>query len=252
MPNTFADHFSATAADYATFRPVYPDALFAWLAGLMPAHDLAWDCGCGTGQASIGLTSCFKKVYATDPSSSQIAAAFYHDRIEYRVTSEDNSGLADQTADLITVAQALHWFRLDAFNAEVRRVIKPDGIVAVWCYGKLMIRQHDDIQLLLDNYYYNTIWPYWPAERRHVDTAYSDLDLEIEALESPDFSMQADLSVPELMGYISTWSATRHYIQARRHDPVPELAQGILAMLDEPDQKIRVNWPLTVIAGSPC
>jgi ubiquinone/menaquinone biosynthesis C-methylase UbiE len=123
----FKDHFSKQAADYAIFRPSYPQELFAYLGSIAPSRGLAWDCGTGNGQAAVGLTSVFDRVIATDASAKQIANAHPHKRVDYRVARAEESGLESANVDLILIAQALHWFDLDRFYAEARRVLKPDG-----------------------------------------------------------------------------------------------------------------------------
>ncbi len=132
MPGARGDHFSGIAAQYAQARPHYPAALFDWLAAHCAKRTLAWDCGAGNGQASVALAAYFEQVHATDISAAQLAEAPAHPRIHYRVAPADASALPSHTADLITVAQALHWFDLDAFYAEARRVLRPGGLIAAW------------------------------------------------------------------------------------------------------------------------
>ena len=127
---TFKDHFSKQAADYAKFRPQYPPELFEYLGGIAPQRKLAWDCATGNGQAAIALASVFERVIATDASEAQIANAEAHAHVEYRVAPAENSGIESDTIDLVMVAQALHWFDLDRFYAEVMRLLKPGGIFA--------------------------------------------------------------------------------------------------------------------------
>jgi ubiquinone/menaquinone biosynthesis C-methylase UbiE len=129
---TFKDHFSRLAAQYAEFRPRYPGALFDLLARVGPARELAWDCACGSGQATLDLVERFGSVVATDASAQQIAAAKPHPRVEYRVARAEDSGLESKSVDVITVAQSLHWFDRPAFYAEARRVLRPHGVLAVW------------------------------------------------------------------------------------------------------------------------
>ena len=131
----FSDHFSARAADYASSRPRYPSALFAWLATIAPRRTLAWDCGTGNGQAATALARRFARVIATDASAEQIANAAPNPRVIYRVAASERSGLPGGCADVVTVAQALHWFDLPRFWDEARRVLRADGVVAAWCYG---------------------------------------------------------------------------------------------------------------------
>jgi ubiquinone/menaquinone biosynthesis C-methylase UbiE len=123
----FKDHFSPQASDYARFRPTSPRQMFQFLARLAPRHELAWDCATGSGQVAVPLADHFAHVIATDASAQQIANAEPHPRVKYRVAPAEQSGLVSGSVDLIMVAQALHWFDLDAFNAEARRVLKPAG-----------------------------------------------------------------------------------------------------------------------------
>ena len=122
---TFKDHFSASAAGYAVHRPRYPDALVDFLAEQAPGHELALDVGCGTGQLSVLLARRFRRVIATDASARQIEEAEPHPSIEYRVAPAEQSGLEDGSADLVTVAQAAHWFELSSFYEEVWRILRP-------------------------------------------------------------------------------------------------------------------------------
>ncbi|HEX6397189.1 MAG TPA: class I SAM-dependent methyltransferase, partial [Steroidobacteraceae bacterium] len=126
--------FTTVAREYANFRPGYPPKLFAWLARVAPARDAVWDCGCGSGQASVALAEYFERVHATDVAPQQIAAAKPHPHVTYAVAPAERSGLPAASVDLVTVAQALHWFDFDRFYAEVRRVCRPGGLLAVWAY----------------------------------------------------------------------------------------------------------------------
>ncbi|MGH8214998.1 MAG: class I SAM-dependent methyltransferase, partial [Rhodanobacteraceae bacterium] len=132
---SFKDHFSGHSDLYAKARPHYPDALFAWIAGEAPARGCVWDAGCGNGQASVALARHFERVAATDPSERQIGQAVADPRVEYRAEPAEHTSLAGQSADAVTVAQALHWFDLDAFVPEVRRVCKPGALFAAWSYA---------------------------------------------------------------------------------------------------------------------
>src|SRR5262245_62484360 len=140
----FKDHFSKQAAGYAQFRPRYPQDLFEYLGSIAPSRQLAWDCATGNGQAAVGLASVFDRVIATDASERQISNAQSLEIVEYRVAPAENSAIESETVDLIMVAQALHWFDLDSFYAEARRVLKPDGILAASAYNLLHIGQAID------------------------------------------------------------------------------------------------------------
>ena len=167
----FTDHFASVADQYARFRPGYPFALFDFLAGHSPDTGLAWDCGTGTGIAALPLAERFDTVVATDASAAQLAHAPSHPRITYRMAREGQSGLADGAASLVTVAQAAHWFDLDAFYREVDRVLKPGGLLAMWCYGVMSI--DEQVDAILARFEHERVGPHWPAERRHVDAEIS-------------------------------------------------------------------------------
>ena len=248
MRNDFPDHFSGVAAGYASHRPRYPAELFDYLAGLAPRRGLAWDCAAGSGQATLDLASRFARVVATDASTEQIAAAPPHPRVEYRVARAEASGLADSCADLITVAQALHWFDLDRFHAEVRRVLVPRGVLAAWSYGTQRI-EDPAIDQALQRFYGEVVGPYWPAERRIVETGYRTLPFPFDELPAPNFDLVASWPLPELLGYVRTWSATSRYRAARGHDPVVLLERELAPLWGSADEARRITWPLALRVG---
>lgn len=226
----FTDHFSSLASRYAEFRPTYPPALFAWLADIVPARDLAWDCACGSGQASIGLTQHFARVIATDASEAQITAAKPHNLIEYRVALAQCSGLAAQSVDLITVAQAVHWFDLDAFYAEVRRVLTPSGILAVWTYS-LPVTEDSAVQACIRAFYEDIVGPYWPPEHAHLRAHYRTLPFPfVGEIAAPDFHTSILWTLDQLRGFFYSWSATKSFIKAKGFDPVAPQTERLAAL----------------------
>src|SRR5918996_6482558 len=93
----FEDHFSTQSAQYAQYRPKYPDEIYTYLASIAPARSLAWDCGTGNGQAAIGLAQHFDKVHATDASAEQISLAYQHTKVDYRVEPAEHVSLKDSS-----------------------------------------------------------------------------------------------------------------------------------------------------------
>ncbi len=248
MTQPFADHFAPVAASYADFRPTYPRELFAWLATLTPRRDLAWDCAAGSGQASVDLAGYFAQVVATDASRAQIDAAVPHPRIDYRVAPAEASGLAAASVDLVTVAQALHWFDLPAFYAEVRRVLRPDGALAVWSYGVLAV-EGKAIDALVQRFYHETVGPYWPPERAHVESGYRTLPFPFAEVDAPPFAMETVWTLPQLLGYFRSWSATARFIAAHGRDPVADLAGQLEPLWGENTSGRQVTWPLALRVG---
>jgi SAM-dependent methyltransferase len=243
-----ADHFSVVAGAYALRRPAYPDELFAFLAGAASGHDLVWDCAAGSGQASIPLTRYFQRVIATDTSSAMLAQAPRHPSVEYRQGSAYDSELEPGSADLVTVAQALHWFEPERFYAEVSRVLKPAGILAAWTYGNQVLEDRA-VNAVLTRFYHEVVGPYWPPERCHVEAGYSTISFPYPELDHPEFQMQQHWTLDELLGYIGTWSATQLYREAKGLDPIPELARELQPLWGDNRSSRLVRWPLTVRAG---
>ncbi len=243
---TFKDHFSKQAAGYAKFRPRYPQKLFDYLRSIAPSRQLAWDCGTGNGQAAVGLASLFDRVIATDASEKQIANAQSHKIVEYRVAPAENSGIESKTLDLIMVAQALHWFDLDRFYAEARRVLKSDGVLAASAYNLLHVEPA--IDEVVNRYYYEVVGPFWPAERKLVEQ-FADLPFPFHKVDAPKFEMTAQWNLDHLLGYLQTWSSTQRFIAANKRDPLEAIADDLRAAWGDPGQMRKVVWPLILRVG---
>lgn len=243
----FKDHFSRQADDYAKYRPVYPAALFDYLAAHSPARELAWDAGTGSGQAALGLADYFTRVIATDPSEAQIRNAAAHAKVIYKVGAAERSGLADDRVDLITVAQALHWVDLDHFYAEARRVLKSAGVLAVWCYGLSEIGP--GVDEAVGQYYRDTVGPYWPPERRLIDERYRTIPFPFAEWTPPAFHMQAEWTLDEYLGYLGTWSATQRYRQQQGSDPLAPLRAALAKAWGAPPSKRTIKWPIHMRIG---
>jgi SAM-dependent methyltransferase len=243
----FKDHFSDRSREYGCFRPDYPESLYAYLAEHAPGRDLAWDCACGSGQAALGLARHFRRVVATDASAEQIAAARPAANVEYRVAAAETSGLPGRSLDLVAVAQALHWFDLDRFYAEVGRVLKPNGLLAAWSYD--LLRIDPEIDALIGDLYRNELGPYWPPERRWVELGYQGLRFPFPELTPPPLAMQAEWPLSRLLGYLGTWSAVRGYREALSRDPLARLEPGLRSLWGNPARVRRVHWPLSLRIG---
>lgn len=243
----FADHFSGYAAEYAKFRPDYPDALFEYLALLAPARRRAWDCATGSGQAALALARHFDEVVGSDASARQIESATLHSRVRYRVAFAEASGLEDASVDLVAVAQSLHWFDRERFWNEARRVLVPDGILAVWCYD--LLRVAPEVDEVVDHLYREVVGPYWPPERALFEQGYRTLDFPFEEASPPAFVMEKRWSLPEVLGYIGTWSATHRYAEAEGKDPLDRIREDLTAAWGPPDRIRSVRWDLDLRVG---
>lgn len=243
-----ADHFSRQAPGYAKYRPSYPDALFSWLADHAPGHDLAWDVGCGSGQASVSLATHFRRVIATDLSTAQIENARPHPHVEYRVAPCEASGLPDACCDLVAVAQAIHWFGFDAFHAEARRVLKPGGLVAAWTYT--LLRGEPAINAVIKKFYAEVLAPWWPPQRCWVEQGYAGMPFPFATVApAPTFEIRMPRTLVDLVSYIGTWSAVQRCIAETGVDPARELQARLRPVWGAPDAAREIVWPIALLAG---
>jgi hypothetical protein len=243
----FRDHFSDAADRYARFRPGYPDELFDYLAGLAPARLRAWDCGTGSGQAAQGLAARFERVIATDASRQQIGQRRRHPAIVYTVCTAEAAPLASNSIDLVVAAQAVHWFDMPGFYAEVRRVAQPNGIVAVWSYNLCTITPA--IDAIVQRYYSEIVGCYWPPERGVVEMAYRTIHFPFAELTPPKLEMTADWTLADFAGYLGTWSSSRGYRLARRADPLDVIREALASAWGNVEETRRVAWPLHMRVG---
>jgi len=213
------DLFSKQAGEYAAGRPGYPAELFEYILSFVKNRDAAWDCATGNGQAAAALSPFFKKIEATDLSSEQIARAKPLPNISYSVCSADKTPFADGSFDLITVATAYHWLQPQSFAAEARRVGKKGAVVAAWAYN-LFNTTNSIVQEIIREFYYEVIYSYWDAERRHVEQAYSNVDFPFSPLPSKEFSMTLTWDRERFTSYLKSWSAVQHYIDAHGVSPL--------------------------------
>ena len=241
------DHFSGHAVEYARARPNYPKELFDWITEQCMGYERAWDCGTGNGQAARALVSRFQHIHATDLSAEQIAQATAHPRITYLATPAEQSQLPDASCDLVTVAQALHWFCSDDFYAEVRRVLKSGGVLAAWTYT--LLRGDPELNAVIDDFHTRRVGPWWPPERRWVENSYRDLPFALTDMPTPVFEIRLDWSLPDLLDYLRTWSATQRCIQQTGVDPTLELEQRLLHLWPEPATRKTLIWPIALRCG---
>lgn len=240
----FKDHFSTQSKGYGLYRPTYPVELYRHLAKISTAHDLMWDCATGTGQAARGLAPYFRQVIATDASAAQVGQASGPDNVLFRVARGEQSGLSDKSVNLITVAQALHWFAETDFFEEVRRVIKPGGIFAAWTYNYLKVAP--EIDRVVNHYCDDMLGDYWPPERQLVDTGYKNIIFPFTVEDALQFDMCIEWSLAELTGYLDTWSAVARYKAAQGQDPMDVIRDDLLQVWGDPAKVRQVRWPLTV------
>jgi SAM-dependent methyltransferase len=248
MRMTFKDYFSDTAHVYAATRPDYPLALFEFLKNCCPQHELAWDCATGNGQAALGLSHFFKQVIATEASSEQLLHATQKPNIEYRCETAENTSLQASSADLLTVAQAVHWFDLDKFYAAARSVLKPQGVIALWCYQACVF---DDpaVNALVETLYWQITRSHWAPERDYIDEGYASLPFPFTEIKAPEFSIERHWTMADLISYLHTWSGLRNYLQAEGDALWLNWCQQLQNAWGASTKTYRISWPIKMRIG---
>ncbi|GAA4999316.1 class I SAM-dependent methyltransferase [Pseudoluteimonas lycopersici] len=242
---SFHDHFSAVAAQYAQARPEYPQELFDWIASIVPSRELCWEAGCGSGQASRDLACVFERVHATDPSAAQITNAKGPANVDFAVEPGEACSLADASVDAVCVAQALHWFDLPRFFAECERVLKPGGVLFAWGYQDIEV---DDDIAGANAALQARIRDDWAPQRDFIDAAYAGFEFPFGKIEAPRFELRAEWTLPRLLGYFSSYSATKTHRERTGEDAVALHADELAAAWGDTERVRGVRWPMFVHA----
>lgn len=238
-----ADFFSEQSEVYAKVRPRYPEELFMHIATHCPDRQLAWDAGTGNGQAAASLGNYYREVYATDISEAQLRHAIRHPRVSYQVEASEKCALKTESCDLVTVATALHWFNLDSFYQTVDRVLKPNGVLAVWSYAGCKIRP--ELDRILDNFAFKTLSEYWPRQATmNWKERYANLPFPYPFIKSPDFSARGVFNFDQMLSYLNSWSSVQQFIEKEGKNPVEFVKQELLTAWGNPDEKKVVTWEL--------
>lgn len=244
---SFEDLFSAQASAYARYRPRYPEALYDFLTSRCAGHDIALDCATGSGQAAIAETSRFLHVLATDASLDQLTRSGHHPQILYFESVVERLPLPSGQVDLITVAEAVHWFDLERFFREASRLLRPGGLIAVWGYHMLHISP--SIDSLIERFDRDWLSPFWPEPLSWLAKHYRDLPFPFDEIETPTLTMQVDWNLHALAGFISTWSGVRALTEKAGPAPLETLVREIADMWGDIEVPRRCQWPLFMRAG---
>jgi SAM-dependent methyltransferase len=245
----YIKHFNEQSKDYLLFRPNYPSALYDYLFTLVKTAHCAWDCGTGNGQVAVALAKRFAQVIATDINQTQIDVAPKPKNIRYICCPAENTPIAANSVELITIAQALHWFDFDFFYQEVRRVSKSSGVIAAWCYdlGKFTRTAIDNMiaklfkDILGDEY--------WPSERRYVDEKYLTIPFPFAKIAAPPFIAEKNMNFSQLIGYLNTWSAVKEYQLRNRINPIDLIINELESAWGTPQQIYTMHWSLHLLVG---
>jgi len=260
------DHFSKQSKVYASSRPNYPRAIFEFIIGLVDEKNLAWDCATGNGQAAVVLAEYFKQVVASDISTKQIEnAQRKNSNISYQIFPAEKTPFEDDSVDLVTIAQALHWFDFDRFYNETKRVLKRKrdggagsgkkksrgGVIAAWAYGFHTISPEID---KVTHHLYEDILgdKYWPKERKYVESRYETIPFPFKQIPVPHFQIKLSWTMSELMNYFYSWSSVQKFVEKNNYDPISKIRESLEYAWGGKNhiyQKRSVVWPMYFKVG---
>jgi ubiquinone/menaquinone biosynthesis C-methylase UbiE len=238
------DNFSHQSDKYLLYRPSYPAELFSFLISQLHNRNTAWDCGTGNGQIAAELVKYFDKVYATDISAQQIENAALQQNVIYSMQPAEATNFAASAFDLITVAQAIHWFDFEKFYTEVKRVAKPQAIIAVIGYG--LIKTFDEADAVIEHFYFNTLGSFWDAERKYIDENYLTIPFPFQEVKTPQFSNELNWNFEHMIGYLGTWSAVKHYTKAKGENPINLIEQKLKQCWGSETRKVKFDILLRI------
>ncbi|MGV3631928.1 MAG: class I SAM-dependent methyltransferase [Bacteroidota bacterium] len=240
------DNFSTQSDAYARYRPGYPAAFFTYLNSVLVSRGKAWDCGTGNGQVAVELAQIFEEVYATDLSQKQLDNAVQKDNIIYSCQTAEKTNFPDRVFDLVVVAQAIHWFDFERFYAEVRRTSKPGAFFVVLGYGLLEVNPAADA--IIRHFHDNTLAAYWDPERRYIDENYQTIPFPFEEMQAPVFTHEPEWNLEQLLAYIGTWSAVKHFREKTGADPVDLIRTKLKQAWGELETR-KVSFPILLRIG---
>lgn len=240
------DNFSTQAKQYAQFRPTYPQALYDFIYQEIKSTELAWDCATGNGQVAVELAKKFAQVYATDISEKQLANAPQLSNVTYQVERAEATHFENECFDLITVAQAIHWFDFDKFFGEVKRTLKPDGLFVAIGYDLMKI--DEEIDALIYHLYDAILGKYWDEERRHIEQAYRTIPFPLKEINCPELVILTEWNFDQLIGYLNTWSSLQHYLKTHQQNPIEFIINDLKSAWGSAATK-KVRFPLILKAG---
>lgn len=239
------DYFSGNAVGYSQFRPQYPAEMIQQIVSHLKDNKTALDVATGNGQVASKLADYFQKVYATDISENQLSQAPEISNVIYKKMRAEQTDFADRQFDLITVAQAIHWFDFDAFYKEVYRILKPDGVFAVLGYG--FFSTNEDSDKILWRLYEGIVGPYWYPERQYLTDGYQTIPFPLEEIVNEKFTQSYTWTFEQLIGYLETWSATTNYKKANNNEnPIDLVYDELKVSWEKGDKKVSFSMFLRI------
>ena len=236
--------FARASAQYVDARPQYPAAVYDWLLAQVPARRLAWDIGCGSGQATVALAQRFARVVANDLAAEQLAHAPPLPNVDWRAKPAEEVELDAGSVDLAVAASSIHWLALDRFYPRVAQALAPGGVLAVFTYTTTVVPPA--VKAVITEAF-APLKAYWSAGNRVASGGYRDLPFPFDEIATPPFAIELDWSVEQYLAFAGTWSSTLRHDEVTGTRLIDVARPRIAAAWGAGTQ--RVTLPLALRAG---
>lgn len=161
----------------------------------------------------------------------------------------ENTNLQENSVNLITVAQAVHWFDFERFYQEVRRVGTRNGIIAVWSYGMHKIDSEIDKMSEKLTVGGEVLGNYWPQETKYVKEDYKTIPFPFEEIDVPKFEMSITWSFDDLFVYMETWSSVKRAQKLKNYNPLNLVKEDMKNLWGKDDEQKLVRWIINLRIG---
>ncbi|OMJ12475.1 putative S-adenosylmethionine-dependent methyltransferase CRG1 [Smittium culicis] len=225
-----------SSAGYATGRPTYspksPDFLVKYHKQIEAnecGHVL--DVATGTGIFARLISDRFRETTATDISKVMLESAAQpaKGKIEYiQGSAEDMSIIPDKSVDMVTVATGAHWFNSTKFLTEAKRVLKPNGTLAIFGYsGFGYFPKSPKCDKIMREFCMDKLGDYWDKGRNNLERLYSNYNIKTRQMGFKDvyhgvYPQQAThytgcdsvvMDAPNIIDFKMTWKSLLKYLQ---------------------------------------
>lgn len=219
--NINSSTFNTESHKYFQYRPRYPKQLYEFISSVCKSNEMVWDSACGNGQVAVDISEYFSIVEASDIHENQLNNSFEKDNVHYSLQNSEATNYPDNFFDAVCVAQALHWFNLEAFFYEVKRVLKKEGVF--FCWGYSFFKVEDEIDQIINEYLLKEIEPFWSEHNKLLHNEYVNINFPFEKIETPKLEMKENWQLAQLLEYLSTWSAIKLYNKKKSINILDEL-----------------------------
>ena len=234
--------FETDTNAYAQYRPQYPESVAQTLAGLVKYRGVAWDAGTGTGIMATELAKYFNLICATDILPEMLRLAPANKGVLYSCQPAEQTDFPDDFVDLIVAAQSAHWFQLDLFYQECKRVAREGAAIAIIGYSSPTLPSI--LQPIYDYIEHQLLGNYWSPKIEILDNGNQQIDFPFQEIEVRLEPIHCNWTIEELTGFITSWSATRNFLADGKANEMQDAINELNKAWPQASKPIALSFPL--------